>query len=151
MKLNKNGWGYAEFFAFLLVFIVCLVLTAWGLRKFGLLDENWHFVDLNNITDNNNNNNQPKVTYASLREDMVSATMKYISKYYDNKLGLDTLHIRVSQLKNEGLLGEFKDAEGNKCSGYVSVYLDDLNRIQYDAYLKCDDYVTSGYEARRDD
>lgn len=152
MKLNKNGWGYFEFFAFLIIFIICLVITGFGLRKFGLLDENWHFVDLEELKKPNNsqNNNKP-ITYGDLREDMVEATIKYIEKYYNNELGLDTLNIRVSQLKREGLLDKFKDADGNDCSGYVSVYVDDTGKIRYDAYLKCKKYETTGYEERKDD
>jgi hypothetical protein len=149
MKLNKNGWGFVEFFAFLIIFVVCLFIASYGLRSFGLLDEDWHFIknqDTNKVEDN-----KPKVTYGSLREDMVGATMKYIKKYYNDELGIDTLNIRVSQLKSEGLLDKFQDADGNSCSGYVSVYLDDLSRIQYDAYLKCKDYETTGYEERKDD
>lgn len=154
MKLNKNGWGYFEFFAFLIIFIVCLIIAGLGLRQFGLLDEDWHFVDLETLKKPSNNNggsSSRPVTYGDLREDMVEATMKYIEKYYNNQLGLDTLNIRVSQLKNEGFLEKFKDADGNDCSGYVSVYLDDQSRIQYDAYLKCKKYETTGYEERKDD
>lgn len=145
MKLNKKGWGFVEFFAFLLIFIICLLMVAFGLKKFGLLDDEWHFIKDQSNTDT------PKVTYSELREDMISATMKYINKYYNNELGEDTLNIRVSQLKKEGLLDTLRDDDGKKCSGYVSVYLNGQDKIQYDAYLKCKKYETTGYEARKDD
>lgn len=154
MKLNKNGWGFIEFFAFLIIFIVCLVISALGLKQFGLIDDDWHFIkleDLNKPDNSTYNNDNTKVTYASLREDMVGATMKYIKKYYNDELGLDTLNIRVSQLKKEGFIEKFKDADGHECSGYVAVYLDNQNKIQYNPYLKCKKYETTGYEARKDD
>jgi len=151
MKLNKQGWGFLEFFAFLIIFVICLFIAMYGLRKFGLLDDNWHFVKFENINKPKEEEEKPKITYGSLREDMVGATIKYIKKYYDNNLGLDTLNIRVSQLQKEEFLGKFEDANGDKCSGYVSVYLDEQNKIQYDPYLKCKGYETTGYEARKDD
>lgn len=152
MKLNKKGWGFLEFFAFLAIFVICLLIAMYGLRKFGLLDEDYHFVKFENINKpKEEQEEKPKITYGSLRDDMVGATMKYIKKYYDNNLGLDTLNIRVSQLKKEGFIEKFVDADGNECSGYVSVYLDEQNKIQYDPYLKCKGYETTGYEARKDD
>lgn len=153
MKLNKSGKGFVELFAFLLIFIICLVIAGLGLRQFGLLDEDWHFVKLEDLKKDNSKyeGDTTKVTYASLREDMVGATIKYIKKYYNDELGLDTLNIRVSQLKKEGFIEKFQDADGKECSGYVSVYLDNNNKIHYDPYLKCKKYETTGYEARKDD
>lgn len=151
MKLNKKGWGFFEFFVFLIIFIICLFIAMYGLRKFGLLDEDYHFVKFENINKpKEEQEEKPKITHGLLREEMVGATIKYIKKYYDNNLGLDTLNIRVSQLQNEGLLEKFVDANGDKCSGYISVYLDEQNRIQYDPYLKCKGYETTGYESRKD-
>ena len=144
MKLNKNGWGFGAFFAFLGVFIICLLISMWGLQKFGLLDENYHFID------KKEEKVKPQVNYSALREEMESASKKYIEKYYNNNLGIDTLYIRLSQLQSEDLIGELKDHNDKKCSGYVAVYLDNENKIQYNGYLKCKDYETTGYEERKD-
>ncbi len=151
MKLNKNGWGYLEFFVFLIIFVICLLISAFGLKQFGLIDDDWRFVKFEDIGKDKEEEENKTVSYPKLREDMVSATMKYISKYYNNELGLDTLNIRVSQLKREGYISEFKDAKGNDCSGYVAVFKDDSGKIQYNPYLKCKDYQTTGYEERKDD
>ncbi len=151
MKLNKNGWGFGAFFAFLIVFILCLLISMWGLQKFGLLDDNFHFFDGNSNTNNKKEEEKkPIVSYPSLVEKMENATKKYIEKYYENKLGVDTLYIRVSQLKSEGLLDNLKDTDGNDCSGYVAVYLDSEEKIEYDGYLKCKKYKSTGYEERKD-
>lgn len=150
MKLNKNGWGYFEFFVFLIIFVICLVISAVGLKQFGLIDDNWQFVKFEDIG-KNEKEEKLKKSYSDLRNSMVDGTIKYISKYYNNELGLDTLNIRVSQLKNEGYIKDFKDANGDLCSGYVSVYKDDNGKIQYNPYLKCKDFETGGYEARKDE
>jgi len=53
MKLNKNGWGFLEFFLFLIVFIVCLIVAFEGLKKLGLMDENNQFITNGNKTRKN--------------------------------------------------------------------------------------------------
>ena len=154
-KLNKNGWGFLEFFCFLVVFVVCLVGAFKGLQKLGLLDENNQFINNKNNSSSTNNKKdeeeKPKVSYKELQENMVEAAKKYISDNYNNQLGLDTLNIRVSQLKNTGLLKKLEDNEGRDCSGYVSVSVDASGENLYMPYLKCKDYVTEGYEERKDD
>jgi len=146
MKLNKNGWGLVEFFMFLVIFIICLVISAVGFRKLGLVDENWRFVDDFSFT----RKPKPQTNYLTLEEDTVNATKKYINDFYNNQLGLDTLNIKVSQLIDNKYMKEFKDADGKDCSGYVSVYLDDDNNIIYKPYIKCKKYETKGYEERKD-
>lgn len=146
MKLNKDGWGFGAFFAFLGVFIVCLLISMWGLQKLGLLDENYHFIDKTQ----EKKEEKKEVNYSSLREEMENASKKYIEKYYNNKLGIDTLYIRLSQLKSEGLIGDIKDSDDKNCSGYVAVFLDSENKIKYNGYLKCKNYETVGYEERKD-
>lgn len=157
--LNKNGWGIVEAILFLLIFVVCLLFSFWGLRKLGLVDENWQFYP-SSITkdDNGKNNNKDNKTeepkkefkYSDLENDMVTATKKYINDFYNNKLGLDTLNIRVSQLKDNGYLKKLKDNNNKNCSGYVAVYKEN-EEVIYKPYLKCKKYETSGYEERKDD
>ena len=152
MKLNKNGWGYFEFFAFLIIFAICLIIAAVGLKKVGLIDENWQFVKFEDIG-KNEKEEKLKKSYSNLRNSMVDGTMKYISKYYNNELGLDTLNIRVNQLVKEGYIkaNDFKDSNGGVCSGYTAVYKDDNGKIQYNPYLKCKEFETGGYEERKDE
>ena len=54
--LNKNGWGIVEAILFLLVFIVCLLFSFWGLRRLGLVDENWQFYSSNLFNPNPDKN-----------------------------------------------------------------------------------------------
>ncbi len=146
MKLNKKGWGFIEFFAFLLIFVVCLIAVFFMLDKIGLLDDDYKY-----IKDYFEPEDVQHVSYAELKIQMVDATKKYIKDFYDNQLGVDTLNIRVSQLIDNNYLDKLEDSKGRDCSGYVSVYLDRNNTIQYDAYLKCKDYESDGYEERKDD
>lgn len=140
MKLNKKGWGYAAFFSFILLFIICLIVVAVALRAHGLLDENWSFKSISN---------KEKTNYTLLENNVVEASKKYVGKYYNNELGLDTLYIKVNQLVSNNFIEEVKDNDGT-CSGYVSVYLNDRNNIVYEPYLKCKKYTTKGYNERHD-
>lgn len=153
MKLNKNGWGFLEFFFFLIVFIVCLYVAFAGLKKLGLMDANNQFINngSTNNTTNNKKEEKPIISYPSLEEKLVNGTKKYIEEYYNNNLGLDTLNIRASQLKTSGHLEKLEDTKGRACSGYVSVSKDVDGTIIYKPFLKCKEYETSGYEARKDD
>ncbi len=153
MKLNKNGWGFLEFFFFLIVFVVCLIGAFQGLKKLGIMDDNNQFIkDTNNTSTNKENKEEkPIISYPSLEEKLVKSAQKYIEEYYDNKLGLDTLNIRASQLKSSGHLEKLEDTKGRTCSGYVSVYVDVDGNNVYKPYLKCKEYTTSGYEERKDD
>lgn len=146
MKLNKNGWGFLEFFIFLVIFAFCLIITAVGLKSVGLINEDWQFVKFSD-------KKPTKVTtnYMALEEDMINGTKKYIEKFYNNQLGLDTLNIKVSQLIDNDCLEKLEDANGKSCSGYVSVYLNEENTIVYKPYMKCKKYETKGYEERKDD
>lgn len=160
MKLNKKGWGFLEFFFFLFIFIICLIGAFEGLKKLGLMDDNNQFINNNGFNTNNNSNNsnnnnnkeeKPIISYPSLEEKLVKAAKKYITEYYNNNLGLDTLNIRASQLKTSGHLDKLQDTKERECSGYVSVYVDGDGNIIYKPYLKCKDYETNGYESRKDD
>lgn len=135
--LNKNGWGIVTALIFIAIFCICLILSAIGFRYLGLLDENWQFVKLSEIGKTAEN-----VNYTDAENKMIEAAKKYVNENYSN---LDnTLYVKYSTLVNNKYLD--KIYENNKeCSGYVEVSSD------YKAYLKCNKYVTDGYESRRDE
>ena len=171
MKLSKRGWGLVAFLIFIAIFIICLITSAIGFRKLGLLDENYHFVEFSQIKENRENmkkekeekkkqkeeakkneEKKAKETYSKLEEEMVKAAKSYVSKYYNNKLtGEASLFLKVSVLQNYKYLGEVKDSDGNACSGYVAVSKNDDETLSYTPYLKCKNYTAKGYEERKDD
>ncbi len=153
MKLNKHGWGFLEFFFFLIIFVICLYVAFEGLKKLGLMDENNQFINNGNTNNTTNKNDKEEhiISYPSLEEKLVEGAKKYIAEYYGNNLGLDTLNIRASQLKSSDYLDKLEDTKGRSCSGYVSIYVDVEGNTIYKPFLKCKDYTTSGYEERKDD
>ena len=145
MKLNKKGWGLGTFLIFIGIFILCLLFSAWGFRKVGLLDEDWHFVNLNDYF----SGRIVEFDYGELENKMIDASKKYVNDFYNNKLGIDTLNVKVKTLVDSNYLEPLKDRKDRDCSGYVSVY-NKNGKINYDPYLKCKRYKTSGYESRKD-
>lgn len=146
--LNKKGWGILEAIVFLIVFVICLLFSFWGLRKLGLLGEDNQFKPSNEIK--NEKEEEKEFSYTDLENSIVISTKAYINDFYNNELGLDTLNIKVSQLIDNGYIKEVKDENNKNCSGYVSVYKENNENI-YKAYLKCKKYETNGYEERKDD
>ena len=72
---KKNGWGFLEFFFFLGLFIVCLLVTAYALRKVGLLNEDWKFVDFYDKGKDSNENDIYK--YSDIETKLIDSTKKY--------------------------------------------------------------------------
>ena len=142
MLLNKKGWGFWTFLLFLLIFIICLLFSAWGLRKLGFLDEEWHFVNLNDFF----SGNVVSFDYSTLEKKMLDAAEDYVKGEYDGKLPAGTLNITVKTLLEKNYLDDLKDGKDRDCSGYVSVSQSE----GYSSFLKCKRYTTSGYEKRKD-
>ena len=101
---KKNGWGFLEFFFFLGLFIVCLLVTAYALRKVGLLNEDWKFVD---FYDKGKDSNESDIyKYSDIETKLIDSTKKYIKDFYNNNLGVDTLNIKISSLINNNYISE---------------------------------------------
>ena len=142
IMLNKKGWGLGVFFLFLGIFILCLLFSAWGFKKIGLLDEDWKFVNLGDFF----SGNVTTFDYSALEKKMIDAAEDYMKKEYNNELPVATLNVTAKTLVEKGYLEELKDGKDRACSGYVSVNQDN----GYSSYLKCKRYTTSGYEKRKD-
>ena len=142
--LNKRGWGITNEIVFLLIFVICLLIFFIGISRLGLFDKP--------VIDNNDNNNgalKEEYTYSELEDILVRDAKLYISDVYNNKLGLDTLIIKVRSLKNKGYLKEYTITKYEDCSGYIEVYKGE-NEINYEPYIKCEKYETNGYVERKD-
>ena len=146
MKLNKNGWGLGTFIAFIVIFIICLIISAVGLRQIGLLDEDWQFINIKDF----NSGIRTAFNYTDLETKATMAARDYIEKEYNNTLGYDTLSVKIKTMIETGYLTEFKDGKDRDCTGYVSVYKTDAGDKVFTPYIKCKRYTSSGYEERKD-
>jgi len=117
-KLNNRGWGLRVMMLFILVLMIALVVI------YILINRNFpQYVNYN---------------YQKEETKVILALKKY---YKENDIKLNNNEekiISVKKLKNSGLLENF-----NKCTGYGLLKKD--GKIIYDAFIRCDGYITDGY------
>ena len=161
MKLNNNGWGIKAMVAFILMFVLCLLLAAHGIYKVKYNGESplhvFFFGEKNNENNNDsfNNHNFNTITnsgknYVDLQQELVDASKKYFSEKYNNQIDLDRLVITVNNLQNNNYILDFKDLSQKKCTGYAEIMKDETGNISYNPYIKCKKYQTSGYLEYKD-
>lgn len=133
--MNKNGWGLRIELAFLILFLVCLLIATLGLHSMGLLgNDGGVYQDDGYINDNVN------FDYDSLEKEVTSAANEYYKDAYNSDID-DTLIVTVDKLKNEGYLGDVTDSRGRNCKGY-SMIMKSGNIV---SYIRCSFYKTVGY------
>ena len=131
--MNKNGWGLRAELGFILLFLICLIISSIGLSQFGLLKNGKY---------NNSNSNE---SYYILENDVAASAKKYYNRYYKN--GADqTVIIGVKALITNGYINEVKDKYGNDCTGYAKI----LSNGTSQAYLSCKYYKTTGDDESND-
>ncbi|MBE6154329.1 MAG: hypothetical protein E7163_01970 [Firmicutes bacterium] len=129
MALNKHGWGLVEMLLLSSLLIIFLLIAAY------LVYILYGTFERNTISDN----------YISLEEKLEKQTLIYLNDYYDEDLTSDKITITRSVLKSYDLDISLLDSKGNACSGYTVAYKT-KGIVHTDAYIKCDGYMTEGYE-----
>lgn len=132
--MNKNGWGLRVELAFLLLFLICLLIATIGLHRMGLLGNNGVYEDDGYIYDNVN------YDYDALEKKVTDAAGEYYKSAYNSKSN-DTIVVTTSKLKNAGYLGSIEDGRGRECKGYAII----INTGNIVSYIKCGMYKTVGY------
>ncbi len=132
MKLTNHGWSLKEMIllssilmAFLLVAIFMIIRLYSGLNKSGIT-------------------NTPvvhKYSYTEVENNLLEAALDYYNEYYD---GEEDIRIESSKLRRKGYINsnELKANDEKKaCEGYVV-----FSGYESKAYIKCDNFMTNGYE-----
>ena len=136
--MNKNGWGLRVELAFLLLFLICLLISIIGLHRLGLLgNDGGVYRDRNGYIEDGVNFN-----YNVLEEKVVNAAEKYYQDKYNGHTD-DTLIISTSTLKQSGYLDRIEDNRARECKGYATV----LKTNNIVSYIKCSFYKTAGYNS----
>lgn len=133
--MNKNGWGLRVELAFILLFVICIIVSTIGLYRMGLIGTGENaYIDLGEYTRGGN------YDYASLEATVAQAGSRYYSDRYPAGLN-DTVIVSVKTLKNNGYMTPIYDSRNKECKGYAKL-LSNGNSI---AYIKCSVYKTVGY------
>ena len=124
--MNKHGWGLRKELAFILLFVFCLLVAMIGLSQFGLTED----------TGNSK-------SYKAMENELTTAALKYYREKYNGNSD-DVVIIKLSTLKNNGYISDFKDSSGVNCSGYTKI----VNSSVGLSYIRCFGYKSSGFESQ---
>lgn len=135
--MNKLGWGLRAELGFLLLFLICLLISTIGLHKLGLVGNNEPGVeeDLSIYTIGNGN-----FDYEELENNVTSAAKRYYETKYPYG-STDTIVVSVETLKNNGYLSPIYDSRHKECNGYAKI----LRSKTIVSYIKCSVYKTPGF------
>ena len=124
-------WGLRAELLFILIFIICLLISTIGFNKLGILGEEGAF-----------DGNQNRHSYSELELIVSSGALKYYEDRY--KGTTDNMTIKTSLLISNGYISNLYDEKGRKCSGYAKI----VNNSTSVAYIKCPTYKTNGYDSK---
>lgn len=136
IKMNKHGWGLRVELVIILLFLICLLISAIGLNRLGVLGENENSLLKNNFD------------YSNLENKLKESAKRYIKEYYGEGI-TDVVIVRYNTLLNNGYISNLTDKYSKECSGYTEVIKASDTLIYY-PYIKCSRYKTEGYEERKD-
>lgn len=132
MRLNKQGWGLREMLILSGILILFLCVSIYFIYIFY------------NSFDKEMKSNY----YEGLENNLEYQTTIYLNDYYDEALTSDKITISRSVLRSYDLDIELKDKHEKACSGYVTANKS-MGKTNVDAYIKCENYETKGYEEWR--
>lgn len=132
MKLNKNGWGLSQMLwmsGIILFFFLVVVVLIYNL---------YNSLDL----DMNSKESVDNISYKQMEKDLESAAIEYMEYNYSNFSDTGDIWLTREQLFKAGLFMEYlyEDCEAYTISNKIN------GNISSKAYIKCEDYVTSGYD-----
>ena len=137
--LNKNGWGYREFlFAGAVLFIALLVTTFFVIRLYKGLPDLSSFLT------------EP-LSYQDIEENLDYKSLEYINGYYKQDITTGVIVVSTDNLLKYDIIKkkDLKDTDNNDlCKGY-SLIRKEKGELISKSYIKCDNYVTEGYQSWR--
>ena len=134
--MNKEGWGLRVELAFILMFVICIIISTIGLYRMGLIGNgDGAYVDLGENSRGNGN-----FDYSALESTVAEAGKRYYADRYPGGTG-DTIIVSINTLKYNGYMSPIYDSRKKECKGYAKL-LSNGNSV---AYINCSVYKTVGY------
>lgn len=141
--MNKNGWGFKDFILIFgiifLVIIITIVIYQVSFKKAKATDP----IDPSE-------EQMEKYTYDDLELSLKLAAIRYQNNNYQGTFeSSETWVLSYNLLKKKKFLKKpLMDVYDPKkeCNGYV-IFNKNGTNIYYEPYLKCENYVTSGYDS----
>lgn len=137
--LNKNGWGFRTFIiSGAVIFIALLIATFFIIRLYSDLP------DLNIFMDE-------YLSYEDIEINLNSDSLEYINEYYAQEITTGVIVVSTDNLLKYNIITEkdLRDTDNNDvCSGY-SLIRKENGELTSKSYIKCDKYVSEGYQSWR--
>ena len=137
--LNNKGYGIKD-----VMMVVCVMMVAVFVTMF-IYNKNFKSlfegdVDKDSVP-------ETKYNYELLEEELETAAKQYYSENFKEDVAseIPLMTVTFNTLKDKNYLSSL-EANGESCNGYVNIK-NNGGKISYDAFVKCDNYVTEGYSA----
>lgn len=129
MYLNNNGWGLRAMIFLSSGLLLALLISIYFIAQL--------YSSMGDVFSSNQ--------YFELETKLESAAIRYRNDYDLDISG--EYKVSYGTLKKEGYIDSLKDKDGNLCGGYVIIKngVDEVDNLNYEAYISCDNYVTDGY------
>ncbi len=131
--MNKHGWGLRAELAFVLLFVICILVSTILLHRMGIFGRRDEVLDPINYT------REKDFDFVSLEKTVSDAAKRYYNDLYYNNM--DTVIVSVDTLKNKGYMTSIFDNRNRECKGY-SMIVNGGNAV---SYIRCSTYKTTGY------
>lgn len=137
--LNKHGWGFRSFLIGGTVLLIALLFATFFIIRLynGLPNISGYIVD--------------SIDYQSIEENLDNASLKYISKYYNQEITTGVIVVSTDNLLKYNIINENDLHETNnndKCKGY-SLIRKEEGKIISNSYITCNNYISEGYQSWR--
>ncbi len=149
MKQKQKGWGLATMIVFMSILLAFLLLTVIMVYNFN------RYKDTVIDSQNNKEQQEPNINnttiqknlrkYRSYESRIKQDAITYVYTYYID-LNSGEAKITVEDMVKEKIMDNLIDPEDDSvCTGYALVKVED-GKIISTPYLKCDNYISAGYE-----
>lgn len=141
MKLDNKGWSLPELLIGIAIIIVFLLISVFYSLRFNRMLEK-------NSSNNMSLSEEINEDYYRLKtNDIMDAAYKYINKEDVELEQGSYTRISLATLISKGYIGKIYDSKTkNACIGYALASVDVSKITDIKAYLKCDNYVSKGYD-----
>ena len=147
MKQKQKGWGLVTMIIFMSILLAFLLLTVIMVYSFNRYKDN--------VINSQNGKQEPDINnttiqknirkYRSYESRIKEDAITYAYTYYID-LNSGAAKITVEDMVKEKIMNNLIDPEDDSvCTGYALVKVED-GKIISTPYLKCENYISAGYE-----
>ena len=132
---NKNGWGFSSYIIGSSILLIALLVATFLVIRL--------YSSLRGINGN---------SYEDIERILENASLSYINDYYQKEINTGVVTISSTKLLKKELIKAsdlIETENADKCIGYSLIRKNENNELTSNAYIKCSDYETKGFQGWR--